>query len=83
MPMVTYAVKVKEPGDCFAMQMDPEQSASPIVANFHGGENDWQYTPYQVADADHNCEIAAKMVNEYFADKAGEDAPEIESVTEA
>jgi len=77
--MAVYTVTLAD-GQKFQMRADMVQAAAPISANFHGGgEQDWQWTPYQTADARHRAFRAAELVAEYFS--AGEDdCTEVESV---
>ncbi len=68
--MTTYRVTLED-GQTFLMAANLAQASAPISANFHGGEEDWQLTPYQTADARHREFAAARLVAEYFS--TGED----------
>ena len=76
--MATYRVTLTD-GQKFMMSADMAQAAARISANFHAGDEDWQGTPYQTADARHNAYRAAELVAEYF--RAGpDDCTEVEDV---
>lgn len=64
--MATYRVTLTD-GQKFLMSANLTQAADPICANFHGGEKDWQSTPFQTADARHSDMRAAELVAKYFA----------------
>lgn len=76
--MTIFIVKLDD-GSKFEMSADLVQASAPISANFHGGDDDWQNTPYQTADARHDEDAAAKLVNDYF--RAADDDSEVETVT--
>lgn len=76
--MAIYRVTLTD-GQQFLMSANLIQAADPISVNFFDNEEDWQSTPFQVADARHNAMRAAELVAEYFA--AGPDAcTEVETV---
>lgn len=74
--MTIYTVKLTD-GSNFRMSADMVQASAPISADFHG-EDEWQGTPYQTANARHDAEQAAKLVNDYFC-ACGDDS-QVESV---
>lgn len=54
-------------GQTFWMLANLVEASAPIKANFHGGDDDWQVTPYQTADARHEAWQAAELLAEYFS----------------
>lgn len=76
--MTIYRVTLED-GQTFLMSANMTEASAPISANFHGGDDSWQDTPYQTADARHNANIAAELVAEYFA-TGPDDCVEVQSV---
>ena len=76
--MATYRVTLTD-GQTFQMSADLVQATGGIEANFHGGDGDWQITPYQTADARHSPVRAAELVAEYFSTGA-DDCTDVETV---
>jgi len=76
--MAIYRVTLTDGGK-FLMSANFSQAADPICVNFSGDEEDWQSTPFQVADARHSAIRAAELVAKYSA--AGpDDCTEVETV---
>ena len=76
--MTIYRVTLTD-GQKFQMNANLVQASASISVNFHGGDDDWQGTPYQTADARHDATRAAELVAEYF--RAGpDDCTEVETV---
>ncbi len=67
-------------GQAFLMEANLVEASAPIRANFHGGSDDWQVTPYQTADARHREKAAATLVARYFSTD-DDDCTKVESVT--
>jgi hypothetical protein len=74
--MTIYLVTLDD-GSTFRMSADLVQAAAPISVDFHGEDN-WQSTPYQTADARHDCYRAATLANDYF--RGADDDSEVDAV---
>lgn len=76
--MTIYTVVLAD-GQRFQMDAHLVDASAPISVNFHGGQDDWQGTPYQTADACHDATQAAELVARHFA-TGDDDCTEVESV---
>ncbi len=76
--MTIYTVTLTD-NSTFRMSANLAEAAAAIRVNFHGGDDEWQSTPYQTADARHCAERAAELVNDYFRGGADDDS-EVERV---
>jgi len=75
--ITTYRVTLTD-GQKFLMSANMVEASASISANFHG-DDDWQGTPFQTADARHNAYAAAELVAEYFSTGA-DDCTDVWSV---